>query len=89
MLVSVKVFLNFKYSLYLRIFKAELNTTDEPILSNRLKFFVDLSAHASPKFAGRGGNEQAEEWSRTLYAAYDNDNVMGERRFSFLVFGNF
>uniref|UniRef100_A0A915M921 Ribosomal RNA-processing protein 42 n=1 Tax=Meloidogyne javanica TaxID=6303 RepID=A0A915M921_MELJA len=58
--------------------KAELNTTTDPILSNRLKFFVDLSANASPKFAGRGGQEQAEEWAKTLYAAYDNDYIMVE-----------
>ncbi|CAK5075363.1 unnamed protein product [Meloidogyne enterolobii] len=58
--------------------KAELNTTTDPVLSNRLKFFVDLSANASPKFAGRGGQEQAEEWAKTLYAAYDNDYIMVE-----------
>ena len=54
--------------------KAELTTIEqgEP-MPGRLKFFVDISANASPKFAGRGGNEMAEELAKTLAIAFSNE----------------
>jgi exosome complex RNA-binding protein Rrp42 (RNase PH superfamily) len=51
----------------------------EPIV-NRFKFFIDISANASPKFAGRGGNEIAEEMAKALYTAYDHENAVPEMR---------
>ncbi|KAL3115309.1 hypothetical protein niasHT_011658 [Heterodera trifolii] len=38
----------------------------------RVHFFVDISANASPRFAGRGGNDQAEEWAKSLAGAFAN-----------------
>lgn len=61
--------------------KAELNSVEkgEPI-TNCLKFFVDISANASPKFAGKGGNEMAEEMAKTLHATYDNDLALPDMK---------
>uniref|UniRef100_A0A914DGJ6 Ribosomal RNA-processing protein 42 n=1 Tax=Acrobeloides nanus TaxID=290746 RepID=A0A914DGJ6_9BILA len=57
--------------------KAELATvenTQEAV--NRIKFFVDFSANATPQFEGRGGESYALEIANTLYEAYNNDNVL-------------
>jgi exosome complex component RRP42 len=62
--------------------KAELNSVEkgEQLVQNRIKFFVDISANASPKFAGRGGNELGEEMARTFHTAFDNDLVLPDMR---------
>jgi len=60
--------------------KADLTTEDsiEESLPNRLNFFVDFSAIASPEFAGRGGNDLGEDLANVFYSAYDNDEVLLE-----------
>jgi len=60
--------------------KADLTTEDsiEESLPNRLNFFIDFSAIASPEFAGRGGNDLGEDLANVFYAAYDNDEVLPE-----------
>jgi len=60
--------------------KADLITEDsiEESLRNRLNFFVDFSAIASPEFAGRGGNDLGEDLANVFYSAYDNDEVLPE-----------
>jgi len=60
--------------------KADLTTEDsiEESLPNRLNFFVDFSAVASPEFAGRGGNDLGEDLADVFYSAYDNDEVLPE-----------
>ncbi|KAI1726875.1 3' exoribonuclease family, domain 1 domain-containing protein [Ditylenchus destructor] len=61
--------------------KAEMTAVDDSsCCANRLKFFVDCSAIASPKFAGRGGSEFGEEIARTLYTAYDHDDVLPQMK---------
>ncbi|VDN18724.1 unnamed protein product [Gongylonema pulchrum] len=57
--------------------KAELVTVDDMAeYRNRLNFFVDCSANATPLFAGRGGDEFAEQVSAALDAAYDSELVL-------------
>ncbi|VBB27785.1 unnamed protein product [Acanthocheilonema viteae] len=57
--------------------KAELiNVENIALHRNRLNFFVDCSANATPLFAGRGGEEFAGELSAALDAAYDNNYVL-------------
>ncbi|EFO25643.1 3' exoribonuclease [Loa loa] len=57
--------------------KAELISVENIALyRNRLNFFVDCSANATPLFAGRGGEEFADELSAALDAAYDNNYVL-------------
>uniref|UniRef100_A0A915Q171 Ribosomal RNA-processing protein 42 n=1 Tax=Setaria digitata TaxID=48799 RepID=A0A915Q171_9BILA len=57
--------------------KAELaNVENVDFYRNRLNFFVDCSANATPLFAGRGGEEFAGELSAALDAAYDNSYVL-------------
>ncbi|KAK6113521.1 3' exoribonuclease family domain 1 protein [Brugia pahangi] len=56
--------------------KAELISVDTTVYRNRLNFFVDCSANATPLFAGRGGEEFADELSAALDAAYDNNYVL-------------
>uniref|UniRef100_A0A914HF18 Ribosomal RNA-processing protein 42 n=1 Tax=Globodera rostochiensis TaxID=31243 RepID=A0A914HF18_GLORO len=54
--------------------KADLTLVEraELVDTQRLRFFVDISANASPKFSGRGGNDQAEEWAKALASAFGN-----------------
>uniref|UniRef100_A0A1I8EVH5 Ribosomal RNA-processing protein 42 n=1 Tax=Wuchereria bancrofti TaxID=6293 RepID=A0A1I8EVH5_WUCBA len=57
--------------------KAELISVESiAVYRNRLNFFVDCSANATPLFAGRGGDEFADELSAALDAAYDNNYVL-------------
>ncbi|MCP9265027.1 Intermediate filament tail domain protein [Dirofilaria immitis] len=57
--------------------KAELiNVENVALYRNRLNFFVDCSANATPLFAGRGGEEFADELNAALDAAYDNNYVL-------------
>ncbi|CAG9532923.1 unnamed protein product [Cercopithifilaria johnstoni] len=57
--------------------KAELiNVENLALYRNRLNFFVDCSANATPLFAGRGGEEFADELSAALDAAYNNNYVL-------------
>ncbi|VDN07639.1 unnamed protein product [Thelazia callipaeda] len=57
--------------------KADLVTVQNTAFCrNRLNFFVDCSANATPLFAGRGGEEFADELSAALDAAFDNDYVV-------------
>uniref|UniRef100_A0A2K6VSJ9 Ribosomal RNA-processing protein 42 n=1 Tax=Onchocerca volvulus TaxID=6282 RepID=A0A2K6VSJ9_ONCVO len=57
--------------------KAELiNMESVAVYRNRLNFFVDCSANATPLFVGRGGEEFADELSAALDAAYDNNYVL-------------
>uniref|UniRef100_A0A183BUY3 Ribosomal RNA-processing protein 42 n=1 Tax=Globodera pallida TaxID=36090 RepID=A0A183BUY3_GLOPA len=54
--------------------KADLTLVEraELVGTQRLRFFVDIAANASPKFSGRGGNDQAEEWAKALASAFSN-----------------
>jgi exosome complex component RRP42 len=57
--------------------KAELTITEDTSkCENRLRFYVDCSANATPLFAGRGGSDFGEDIAKALYNAYDNDYVL-------------
>ncbi|VDK49421.1 unnamed protein product [Anisakis simplex] len=57
--------------------KAELTTvTNLEEYRNRINFFVDCSANATPLFVGRGGEDIGEEVASVLDAAYDNPYVL-------------
>ncbi|CAI5451312.1 unnamed protein product [Caenorhabditis angaria] len=61
--------------------KLELESFDKDSEKNTpppFKFFVDFSANASSQFAGKGGDEYAEELSAALTTAYSNSyDILG------------
>uniref|UniRef100_A0A914ZEM3 Ribosomal RNA-processing protein 42 n=1 Tax=Parascaris univalens TaxID=6257 RepID=A0A914ZEM3_PARUN len=57
--------------------KAELTVVEDfEHYRNRINFFVDCSANATPLFVGRGGEDLALEVTSALDVAYDNPYVL-------------
>uniref|UniRef100_A0A0M3I1E8 Ribosomal RNA-processing protein 42 n=1 Tax=Ascaris lumbricoides TaxID=6252 RepID=A0A0M3I1E8_ASCLU len=57
--------------------KAELTVVEDfEHYRNRINFFVDCSANATPLFVGRGGEDLAVEVTSALDVAYDNPYVL-------------
>ncbi|MFH4977017.1 hypothetical protein AB6A40_003726 [Gnathostoma spinigerum] len=57
--------------------KADLTEIDDvQSYRNRLKFYIDCSANATPSFEGKGGQDFATEIACALEAAYDNDLLL-------------
>ncbi|KAH7701438.1 3' exoribonuclease [Aphelenchoides avenae] len=57
--------------------KADITTVDDSRREeNRLRFYVDCTANATPQWAGKGGAEFGEDIAKALFSAYDNDEVL-------------